>query len=164
VVTTARRAGADFAATIRRMPNSSSKIFAGFFVCSLVFGLLVCGVGITTALTIKSDKVDCMPAYTAGDNEAFKPTTNGVAVCIAASEAAIQANVTRQSTLAFGLILGGVAIMISGIGFSVMGRSTGLPQLAGPRPPMPPQQPYGQSPVPSQPRPFPPPAQERPQS
>jgi hypothetical protein len=142
------------------MPNSSR--FAGGFVACFIFGLLVCGAGLATALSIKSGKVDCTPNSTIADNEAVKPTSNAVANCIAASEVDSQAKVTSQSTLAFGCILGGVAIMISGIGFSIMNSNAPLSQLGGPRPPMPPQQPYGQFPAPGQPYPHPP--QERPQS
>jgi hypothetical protein len=116
--------------------------------------------GLATAHSIKSGKVNCIPTSTVDDNEAIKPTSNAVANCIAASEADSQAKVTSQSTVAFACILGGVAIMISGIGFSIMGGNASQP--GGPRPPMPPQQPHGQFSAPGQPYPYPP--QERPSS
>jgi hypothetical protein len=142
------------------MPNSSR--FSGGFVACFMLGLFVCAAGLATAHSIKSGKVECAPTSTLNDNEAVKPTTNAVAVCIAASEAESQAKVTSQSTVAFGCILGGVAIMIAGIGFSIMSSSAPLSQPGGPRPPMPVQQPQGQFPAPGQPYPYPP--QERPQS
>lgn len=114
-------------------------------------------------VTVKHEDMECNPgaASTAGDNEAIKPLSNAMAVCIAASEADSQAKERSQSTAGLGCVLCGVAIMISGIGFSIMSRNAPLSPPNGPRPPTPPQQPSGQFP-PGQPYPHPP--QVRPQS
>jgi hypothetical protein len=136
------------------MPNSP-RVSVGFLLC-LIVGVIVCGIGISTSRNIKAGDVDCTPNSTVGDDQSVKPTNNSVAICLAEAQADSQAKVASKSAFSYGLILGGVAIMIAGVGFSIMDASGGSSQPSGPRPVFPPQQ------LPTPGQPFPGPPQERP--
>lgn len=133
------------------MPNSP-RVSAGFLVC-LVAGVIVFGIGISMSRDIKAGDVNCPINSTVNDDQSVKPTNNTVAICLAVAQDESQAKVASKSALTYGLILGGVAIVIAGVGFSIMDAGNGPSQRGGPRPVIPPQQPPGQFPAPGQPYP-----------
>ncbi|MEV0408227.1 hypothetical protein [Actinoallomurus sp. NPDC050550] len=98
------------------MPTSS-RFSVGFLVCFIV-GMLITGAGLLTAVNIKGTDDFCNQAQDARKIDG--PTSNETALCIARQEDMARAKADSQSTAAIGLVLLGVAVMVSGVGFAVM--------------------------------------------